>query len=133
MYPLHCINFQKQTNKQKKFTLPVIVVVTLPPTALLLETVQKELHHLQDKLQIVQYQNQLQHEKTDRLLEELATLKNTSMDGKIFTGKKTTYEMGLGRHHNCQSCSMSTLSAHPLKSVVGTLSFVIGLFSDSAA
>ena len=53
------------------------------PTALLLETFQDKLQILQDKLQILQYQNQLQQERTDRLLEELATLKNTSMDGMI--------------------------------------------------
>jgi len=43
---------------------------------LLLETVQNQFHHLQG-------QHHLQQDKTDRLLEELATLKNTSMEGII--------------------------------------------------
>ena len=59
-----------------KFTLTVINVLIYPPTALLLETVQNQLHHLQG-------QHQLQQDKIDRLLEELATLKNNSMDGMI--------------------------------------------------
>jgi len=54
----------------------VINVLIYPPTALLPETVQNQLHHLQG-------QHQLQQDKIDRLLEELATLKNNSMDGMI--------------------------------------------------
>ena len=74
-----------------KFTLTVCCKLLYPPTALLLETVQNELHYLQDKLQILQYQNQLQ---TDRLLEELATLKkyfHPCMDGTILGFKMNSW------------------------------------------
>ena len=76
-----------------------------PPTGLLLETVQDKLQIFQDKLQIfqdklqiLQYQNQLQQGKTDRLLEELATLKNTSMDGMILVF--SYLDLWTGKHRN---------------------------------
>jgi len=43
-------------------------------TALLLETVR-------DKLEIIQYKMEQQEDKTNRLLDELATFQNTTMDG----------------------------------------------------
>ena len=69
-----------------------------PPTGFLLETVQDKLQIFQDKLQILQYQNQLQQGKTDRLLEELATLKNTSMDGMILVF--SYLDLWTGKHRN---------------------------------
>ena len=51
-----------------------------PPTGLLLKTVENQLRHLQS-------QNRVQ---TDRLLEELANLNNTSMDGMILAYNGTS-------------------------------------------
>jgi len=47
-------------------------------TALLLETVR-------DKLENIQYKMEQQQDKTNRLLDELATLKNTTMDGMYWS------------------------------------------------
>ena len=54
----------------------------LPPTALLLETVPHQLGNVQDKLEIIQHKMEQQQDTTKRLLEELATLRNTTIDGK---------------------------------------------------
>jgi len=74
---------ESELNNWQNATLHILKRFLLENPALLLETVQ-------DKLQILQYQNQLQQDKTDRLLEELATLKNTSMEGMIlvFSSRK---------------------------------------------
>ena len=53
----------------------------LPPTALLLETVPHQLGNIQDKLEILQHKMEQQQGTTKRLLDELATLTNTTMDG----------------------------------------------------
>ena len=50
-------------------------------TALLLETVQDKLGSVQDKLENIQYKMEQQQDKTNRLLDEHATLRNTTMDG----------------------------------------------------
>jgi len=47
-------------------------------TDLLLETVR-------DKLENIQYKMEQQQDKTNRLLDELATLKNTTMDGMYWS------------------------------------------------
>ena len=47
-------------------------------TALLLETVR-------DKLENIQYKMEQQQDKTNRLFDELVTLKNTTMDGMYWS------------------------------------------------
>jgi len=69
-----------QLNTWQNLTILILKRFLLENPALLLETLQNQLRHLQD-------QNQLQQGKTDRLLEELATLKNTSMEGMILVFK----------------------------------------------
>ena len=49
--------------------------------ALLLETVQDKLGNVQDKLENIQYKMEKQQDKTNRLLDGLATLRKTTMDG----------------------------------------------------
>ena len=51
-------------------------------TALLLEIVQDKLGSVQDKLENLHYKMEQQQDKTNRLLDELAALQNTTMDGR---------------------------------------------------
>jgi len=55
-------------------------ILLLP--ALLLEIVQDKLGNVQDKLENIQYKMVEQQDKTNRLLDELATLRNTTIDGR---------------------------------------------------
>ena len=59
----------------------VLYCKVLSLTALLLETVQDKLGNVQDKLEIINLKMEQQQDKTNRMLDELATLLNTTMDG----------------------------------------------------
>jgi len=85
---------ERELNTWQNATIHILKRFLLENPALLLEAVQ-------DKLQILQYQNQIQQDKTDRLLEELATLKNNSMEGMILV-------LSSGKHRNeAQSCVLA--------------------------